>query len=760
MRAKLLLKESRKNKIPNWIKMTVMAAGLLSFESGLAQPFTGKIGIGLGGLGSTALEYVNVVNRERPYWKVGTSDPALLDENGWPKENFKKVFIDHRPFGEWWGDAGIDDPDKYRVDISGVYKLMFNGQAEVVADNDAGNIGAFTIGAPSYDATTNTTTIDINYNKGFGLLFLQFNNTKRTPTSAPNTGVTNIKLIRPGYPKNTTQLFRTEYLNAMSPFSTIRFMDVTEINGHGPATWFDNPKYTTWADRQKPNVVPQTHGAPWEHVIAIGNLTGKDIWINIPHAANDAYIDSLATLIKNNLRNDINIYVEYSNEVWNSAMGFTQHAWNGQAALNEPEDADVREGANGDWTIVSYRRYAKRTKRIGEIFANKFGAGSMNTKIRPVMAWHVGYSRDHYDSMLSWLNSKYGAPKNYLYAIASAPYFNDHGARTRYYDTPQKVVGPAADLTATMWDDSNGNLTGIKEVAGYADKWGLKHLQYEGGPDNGNSEVANLANRILANRIPEMKAAVIHNYKNNWFNANANPAGKPATNDLIMYFVLASNYSRHGAWGAVEDLAHIADPAKSPKYQALCELSGMCGNEPTISITAPSTGTTVNKGSSLNVTVNATDNTGISKVEFFLNEKLMGTDNSTPYSFSIPNMAPGTYNILAKAVDTEGKYKFSQASVIEVNNVTSVEESALIQSNLYVYPTLAQETVKVRFNSPDDEVNLIEISNVLSTTLISKTVKLSDGEEEISVAGLQDGIYLVTVYTNKGKGTSRFVVKK
>lgn len=346
------------------------------------------------------MEYADVAKTKRPYSKIGTSVPPVLDAEGWPKEDFEKVFFDLRPFGAWAGPTGIDDPDKYQIDLSGVYTLTFNGQAELKATNDGGNTGAFTVGTSQYNASTNTTKVPITFNKGFGLLYLQFVNTQRTPASSLNSGITNIRLIRPGYPENSTQLFRTDFLNALSPFSTLRFMNVTKTNNHGPTNWFETSKYTNWSDRQQPNVYPyHTKGAPWEDVITLANLLGKDIWINIPHAATDDYIDSLATLFKKNLRNDINIYLEYSNEVWNA--GFKQSTWNIQAAINEPEDADVREGATENH-VFAYRRYAKRTKRIGEIFSNKFGAGSLNTRVRPILAWHVGYSRDEYDKMLTW----------------------------------------------------------------------------------------------------------------------------------------------------------------------------------------------------------------------------------------------------------------------------------------------------------------------------------------------------------------------
>ncbi|CAF5142226.1 unnamed protein product, partial [Rotaria sp. Silwood1] len=42
-----------------------------------------------------------------------------------------------------------------------------------------------------------------------------------------------------------------------------------------------------------------------------------DIWINIPYGATDDYVLNVAQLMLNQLNPTINIYVEFSNELWN-----------------------------------------------------------------------------------------------------------------------------------------------------------------------------------------------------------------------------------------------------------------------------------------------------------------------------------------------------------------------------------------------------------------------------------------------------------
>ncbi len=69
-------------------------------------------------------------------------------------------------------------------------------------------------------------------------------------------------------------------------------------------------------------------GIAWEWVIDLSNRTGKPLWVNVPHRANNDYVDNLATLLRDNITNNRTIYVEYTNEVWNSGPNFFgQNRW-------------------------------------------------------------------------------------------------------------------------------------------------------------------------------------------------------------------------------------------------------------------------------------------------------------------------------------------------------------------------------------------------------------------------------------------------
>jgi hypothetical protein len=115
-------------------------------------------------------------------------------------------------------------------------------------------------------------------------------------------------------------------------------------------------------------------GGCWEHVIEFANRTQTDPWINVPISADAAYVTQLATMLKSELDPNLDIYVESSNEVWNTAPGFEQSQYNKDQAT-----------FNG---IGEHENHARRAVELAQLFENVFGAGSLNTKIRVLLCSH------------------------------------------------------------------------------------------------------------------------------------------------------------------------------------------------------------------------------------------------------------------------------------------------------------------------------------------------------------------------------------
>jgi len=107
---------------------------------------------------------------------------------------------------------------------------------------------------------------------------------------------------------------------------------------------------------------------------------------------------------------------------------------------------------------------------------------------------------------------------------------------------------------------------------------------------------------------------------------------------------------------------------------------------PAVSVTAPTGGSTVS--GSVTVTAAASDNVGVSKVEFYVNGALQATDTATPYSFSwnTSSLTNGSYTLSAKAYDAAGNVKQSTSVPVTVNNA-STQSSYTIWGN--AVPTAA-----------------------------------------------------------------------
>lgn len=115
---------------------------------------------------------------------------------------------------------------------------------------------------------------------------------------------------------------------------------------------------------------------------------------------------------------------------------------------------------------------------------------------------------------------------------------------------------------------------------------------------------------------------------------------------------------------------------------------------PTVSITAPANGATVS--GSVSVTANASDNVGVSKVEFYLDGTLQSTDTTSPYSWSWDSTtaANGTHSLTAKACDAANNSATSAAVSVMVSNTTATDISGwkITQANTAITYTIPAGT--------------------------------------------------------------------
>ena len=93
---------------------------------------------------------------------------------------------------------------------------------------------------------------------------------------------------------------------------------------------------------------------------------------------------------------------------------------------------------------------------------------------------------------------------------------------------------------------------------------------------------------------------------------------------------------------------------------------------PTVSVTESGTAGTITLSAS------ATDNVGVTKVEFYVDSVLKGTDTATPYTLTLDSttLANGSHTLTAKAYDAAGNVGTSAAVAFSVSNTSGASSLA------------------------------------------------------------------------------------
>ncbi len=92
---------------------------------------------------------------------------------------------------------------------------------------------------------------------------------------------------------------------------------------------------------------------------------------------------------------------------------------------------------------------------------------------------------------------------------------------------------------------------------------------------------------------------------------------------------------------------------------------------PTTSITSPAAGATLT--GTATISANASDNVGVTRVEFYAGTTLLGSDTTSPYSFdwNTTTAANGSYSLTSRAYDAAGNSGSSAAVSVTVSNTSS-----------------------------------------------------------------------------------------
>ncbi|MHB1559843.1 MAG: NPCBM/NEW2 domain-containing protein, partial [Isosphaeraceae bacterium] len=431
----------------------------------------------------------------------GDASPVPLSADGYPLENAQTSF------------AVANDP-------AGNYQFSYTGSGTVAFS------GATLVGPVTVSGGVTSGTLQIT-STGPNAPFVTMNVTG-VDSSNP---MDNFHLMLPGYGNGTSPepMFTPQFLQALKPFSDIRFLNWEHVN---------NSTVSDWSQRVQPNafLTDSSGGVPYEDMITLANDSQKDIWINIPALATPQYVQNLAQLVYNELDPNLNVYFEFSNEVWNG--GFLAYHQVAAAALNNP----TLDQSLGQYQLVA-QQTAYSLLADAKIFDQVFGSGA--ARVRPILGGQASWTQfQQYE--LAYIQQTYGPPSQYIYATAVAPYFSYTGAQTSGLTV--------ASILANLQSNVQSTFSAMQSDAAVAKQYGVPLVAYEGGPSIVPNS-SDLAALYQAQNDPRMEA-IYQQYLADWQSVGGG---------LFDAYQLTGLPSIYGLWGALRNVTQ----AGSPEYDAL-----------------------------------------------------------------------------------------------------------------------------------------------------------------------------------------------
>ena len=139
---------------------------------------------------------------------------------------------------------------------------------------------------------------------------------------------------------------------------------------------------------------------------------------------------------------------------------------------------------------------------------------------------------------------------------------------------------------------------------------------------------------------------------------------------------------------------------------------------PTVAITSPANGATFPAGSNVTVDATASDAApgSVTAVDFFRNGMIVGTDTTSPYSFTHTNLPAGSYTLQARATDNQGT-----TATAEVAIVVNAGPTLMVTPATLSVPEAGSQTFSVRLSAAP-------------TSNVTVSASRTSGDTDISVA--------------------------
>lgn len=318
-------------------------------------------------------------------------------------------------------------------------------------------------------------------------------------------------------------LFAPRFLAEVSKNKVVRFMDWQKTNGSKPVSW-------TSRSTPQTRFVQATDGIAIEDMVELANQADVDPWFNLSWRADEEYVRKFAEYVRDNLSPSRKVYIEMSNEVWNSMF----------IAAKLAKEEGLAEGLDTKAFNAQMKRYAEKSTWAMKIWTDVF-KGQSHRLVR-VIASQNG------NPWVSKTILSFRDTAQYADALAVAPYFGNNLLKK----TTETNLDVLFAQLSTSIDESFQKTKGHQV---YAKEYNLRFIGYEGGQHLLPGTDANL-HKVMNrdSRMGDMYAKYLEGWRDNF-------------GDVLVLFNDTGRWTVYGAWGARE---YMGQPfSEAPKAFAI-----------------------------------------------------------------------------------------------------------------------------------------------------------------------------------------------
>lgn len=145
---------------------------------------------------------------------------------------------------------------------------------------------------------------------------------------------------------------------------------------------------------------------------------------------------------------------------------------------------------------------------------------------------------------------------------------------------------------------------------------------------------------------------------------------------------------------------------------------------PSVSLTSPGAGAEIAAGQALSMTASASDNVGVTRVDFYVGGSVKCSDSSAPYGCSTAMPATSGTSVYARAYDAAGNSKISSSVMVKNPEVSTVDTQAPTAPRSLSYRVKGKNNLELSWGSASDNVGVVGYRVYKDGNYIGQTTEL------------------------------------